>query len=127
MKLKHKGIIKELSEQFAPVLKHSTDGVYLWLDEENMICNDKLAKMFDYSVKELCSEHPFLETFVAEKDRELFSMNYHKSVAPLARPVTFRFRGIRKDGSTFQAETDMIPISWQGHAIAYHFVRQISK
>jgi hypothetical protein len=41
--------------------------------------------------------------------------------------VTFRFRARRKDGSTFSAETDMIPISWGRHAIAYHFVHQIAE
>jgi len=26
---------------------------------------------------------------------------------------------------TFTAETEMIPISWNGYSIAYHFVREI--
>jgi hypothetical protein len=30
---------------------------------------------------------------------------------------------VRKDGSMFQAETDMIPLSYGGHTFAYHFVR----
>jgi hypothetical protein len=36
-------------------------------------------------------------------------------------------RGLRKDGSTFSAETDMIPISYRGHPVAYHFVRQLAE
>jgi hypothetical protein len=52
---------------------------------------------------------------VAEEDRSVFSWNYHHRVAALAFPVTFRFRGLRKDGSTFPAETDMIPISCRGY------------
>ena len=31
--------------------------------------------------------------------------------------------GKRKDGSTFEAETDMIPLAFGGHTFAYHFVR----
>ena len=49
----------------------------------------------------------------------------HHHVAGLRHPVTFRFRGLRKDGSTFAAETDMIPLCWRGHPIAYHFVREL--
>ena len=125
MKSKHKQVIMELGKEFAPLMENSPDGVYLWLDEENMICNKRLADMFGYTIKEMCSQSSFLDSFVAEKDQKLFSMNYHKSIAPLASPVRFKFHGIKKDGSTFLTETDMIPISFKGHAIAYHFVRKI--
>ena len=64
---------------------------------------------------------------MAEEDRSLFSWNYHNRVAALAFPVTIRFRGLRGDGSSFPAETDMIPISHRGHAVAYHFVRQVGE
>jgi hypothetical protein len=78
-------------------------------------------------VRHGCATQPFLENFVAEEDRKMFSWNYHNRVAALAFPVTFRFRGLRKDGSTLSAETDMVPISYRGHAVAYHFVRQIAE
>ena len=116
-------MIQTLAEQFRPILEHSPDGVYLWLDEHHKVCNDRLAKMFGYTTEEWAATAPFLETFVAESDREMYSWNFHNHVGELANPVTFRFRAQRKDGSTFSAETDMIPISFGGHAVAYHFVR----
>lgn len=66
------------------------------------------------TVEEWREARPFLESFVAGEDRALYSWNYHNRVARLAFPVTFRFRGLRKDGTTFAAETDMIPISHRG-------------
>jgi PAS domain S-box-containing protein len=127
MTLNHQDLIAEIAEQFQPVLDSSTDGVYLWLDEERKVCNEKLASMYGVSVEEWCNTQPFLESFVAPPDRELYAWFYQTRVATLAHPTTFRFRGRRKDGSTFAAETDMIPISWRGHAVAYHFVRQIAE
>ena len=123
----HVDVMKELAQQFRPLLEESPDGVYLWLDESHKVCNERLARMFGCTVEEWCATEPFLESFVAEEDRQVFSSNYHNCVAALAYPVTFRFRGRRKDGSSFAAETDMIPISWQGHAVAYHFVRKIAE
>jgi PAS domain S-box-containing protein len=120
-------LMQALAEQYRPVLQNSPDGVYLWLDETHKICNERLARMFGYTVEEWCKTEPFLESFVAQEDRGTCSWNYHNRVAALAFPVTFRFRGRRKDGSTFAAETDMIPISYEGHAIAYHFVRQLAE
>lgn len=118
-------IIRELAEQFRPVMEQSPDGVYLWLDETHKVCNERLAKLFGFTVEQWSATQPFLDNFVAEEDRRMFSWNYHNRVAALAFPVTFRFQGMRKDGSTFPAETDMIPISYGGEAVAYHFVRQV--
>ncbi len=50
---------------------------------------------------------------------------YWNRVPALAFPASFRFRAIRADGSTFDAETDMIPLTFGGHTVAYHFVRQV--
>jgi PAS domain S-box-containing protein len=123
----HAEVIEELAQQLGPVLAQSPDGVYLWLDETHKLCNERLAAMFGYSVEEWCLTEPFLERFVAPEDREVFSWNYFNRVAELAFPVTFRFTGVRKDGSTFAAETDMIPISWNGRPVAYHFVQEIAR
>ncbi|MGZ4148969.1 MAG: hypothetical protein ACXVQJ_02895 [Actinomycetota bacterium] len=66
-----------------------------------------------------------MNRLVAEDDQGVFSWNYWNRVQSLAFPVTFRFTGVRKDGSTFAAETDMVPLSYGGHTFAYHFVRRI--
>jgi PAS domain S-box-containing protein len=121
----HRELIDELEDQYRPILENSPDGVYLWLDEVDKVCNERLASMFGYTVAEWRAAQSFLDTFVAPEDQELYSWNYHNRVAALTYPVTFRFRGVRKDGSTFAAETDMIPICWRGHAVAYHFVRRV--
>jgi PAS domain S-box-containing protein len=121
----HADLMRGLAEQFRPVFESSPDGVYLWLDEEHKICNERLAALFGYTVAEWCAVPSFLTGFVAEEDRAMYAHNYQTRVADLAFPVTFRFHGRRKDGSTFAAETDMIPIAYQGHAVAYHFVRAV--
>ncbi len=127
METDHAQLIRELAEQFQPVLENSPDGVYLWLDEEHKICNERLARLFGCTVEEWCAAQSFLNEFVVDEDQSIFSWNYHNKVRRLAHPVTFRFRGVRKDGSTFAAETEMIPISHGGHAVAYHFVRQVGE
>lgn len=125
MSATHEEVIDALGRQLAPVLENSPDGVYLWLDEVHKTCNEHLARMFGWSVEEWRATSSFLDTFVAEEDRAEFSWNYRNSVAALSNPVMFRFRALRKDGSTFEAETVMIPLSYEGHAIAYHFVREV--
>jgi len=123
--VEHDEVIPALAEQLRPVFEASPDGVYVWLDEHHSICNEKLAAIFGTPVEEWSNTPGFLDTFVHQEDRGMFSWNYWNRVAPLAFPVTFRFRGVRRDGSTFDAETDMIPLSYGGRSVAYHFVRRV--
>lgn len=121
----HEQILREMLEQFGPVFEQSPDGVYLYLDDVHKICNDRLARMFGMTAKEWAATHTFLADFVDERDQGVVAGNYQRHVAALTRPVRFRFRAKRKDGSEFQAETDMIPMSWRGNPVAYHFVREV--
>ena len=36
-------VIRELAEQFQPIMEQSPDGVYLWLNETHKVCNERLA------------------------------------------------------------------------------------
>ena len=106
----HEHFLHEMLEQFKLVFEQSPDGVYLYLDDQHKICNERLSKMFGFTVQEWSAVPNFVAGFVAEKDQEMFARNYRQHVAALTHPVTFRFGARRKDGSTFTAETDMIPL-----------------
>ena len=121
----HEQVLQEMAEQFRPVFEQSPDGVYLYLDDRHKICNERLAAMFGLTTQEWSAIPDFLAGFVAPEDQDMVARNYQQHVAALTRPVTFRFRARRKDGSAFTAETEMIPMSWRGHPVAYHFVREV--
>ena len=121
----HDEVIPQLAEHLAPLFEASPDGVYVWLDEEHWTCNERFAQLFGYEVAELENSPYLLQRIVQEDDQGSFSWNYWNRVQARAFPVTFRFRGVRKDGSDFAAETDMIPLAFGGHTIAYHFVRRV--
>jgi PAS domain S-box-containing protein len=122
----HEAATAELAEHLAPVFDASPDGVYVWLDETHWICSERFAELFGYaSAAELRDTPHLLQRIVQEDDQELFSLMYWNRVQALAFPATFRFRGVRKDGSTCQVETDMVPLAFGGHTFAYHFVRVV--
>lgn len=120
----HMDLLTELTHHFQPVLDDCPEGVYLWVDPEHGVCNDAFAKLFGINKADFTKGADFLGTYVDASDRERFAQNYSKHVGHLAGPVRFQFKARRKDGSTFMAETDMIPIAFGGHAVAYHFVRK---
>ncbi len=122
----HDVATKELAEHLAPIFEASPDAVYVWLDEEHWVCNERFAQLFGYdSPGELNDTPRLLQRIVAEDDQSMFSWAYWNRVQALAFPVTFRFTGVRKDGTTCPVETDMIPLAYGGHTFAYHFVRKV--
>ncbi|MHC1784580.1 MAG: PAS domain-containing protein [Anaerolineaceae bacterium] len=122
----HELMLREMADQFGPLFERSPLGVYLYVDDIHKICNQHMARMHGMTVEEWRSAPTFLDDFIVEEDREMYARHYQHNVAGLSHPVTFEFRGLRKDGSSFKAETDMIPLCWQGHPVAYHFVREVS-
>jgi PAS domain S-box-containing protein len=123
--LEHEQILQEMFQQFQPVFDRSPFGVYLYLDDVHKICNEKMAKMFGLTSSEWAATETFLADFVTEQDQETFARHYQHHITELNHPITFQFHGKRKDGSVFLAETDMIPISWRGYPVAYHFVHEV--
>ena len=121
----HEDVIPQLAEHLRPIFGSSPDGVYVWLDETHWTCNENLAAMFGSTVAELENTPYLLQRLVHEDDQGTVSWNYWNRVQALAFPVTFRFTAVRADGTTFPAETDMIPITYGGHTVAYHFVRKV--
>ena len=121
----HEDVIPQLAEHLRPIFENSPDGVYIWLDETHWTCNERLASLFGYTVAELENSPNLLQRLVHDGDQGNLSWNYWNRVRELAFPVTFRFRGRHKDGTIFQAETDMIPLTYGGHTIAYHFMRRV--
>ena len=121
----HVKILRELSEQFQPLFQRCPEGVYLYIDEVHKICNERLAKMFGLTVAEWEGMEGFVNKHAAEGDVEKFVTNYHEHIHQKLTPTRFRFKGVRKDGSTFNGETDMIPFPWRGEMLAFQFVREV--
>jgi PAS domain S-box-containing protein len=121
----HDVATKELAEHLAPIFESSPDGVYIWLDEQHWICNERFARLFGYESADELRDTPYLlQRIVQEDDQQLFSWHFWNRVQARAFPATLRFRGVRKDGAVVHAETDMIPLTFGGHTFAYHFVRE---
>jgi PAS domain S-box-containing protein len=123
--IEHEQVIPQLVDHLEPIFESSPDGVYIWLDGHHWAFNDRFAEMFGWTRSEMQGSAFSLDRFVDPADQEMFVWNYQNRVASLAFPVTFRFLGRRRDGSTVQAETDMIPLAYGGHTLAYHFVRVV--
>jgi len=122
----HEAATKELAEHLRPIFESSPDGMYVWLDEEHWICNQRFAHLLGYDSPDELNDTPsLLQRWVHEDDQDHFSWSYWNRVQTMSFPTTIRFRGNRKDGSEALFESEMIPITYGGHTFAYHFVRTV--
>ena len=123
----HEEWLAAIAEQLAPIFDHSTEGVYVFLDDRHKICNGVLAKMWGFaSPAEWARTPDFLNSFVAtEEDRLKVSRAYHTHNHQELTPERLRFTIRRPDGELVRCESDMIPLAHAGQMLGYHFVRAV--
>ncbi len=119
----HEDLVSRLSWDFGPIMRHSDQGVCVFLDDHHKACNQKMASMLGYkSPKDWGAlDKDFLETFVDEKSRRAMESNYQKMadnfVATVA-PVTWKM----KSGRRIKTKVIQVPVAFEGHLAVLMFV-----
>lgn len=121
-KEEHRFLIKDLARQYMPIMDLSSDGIYIYLDDEHKLCNGNLANLWGYSQEEWNNNSPFLENLVAEGSRFKIMRTY-KEARENFFPQEFEFTGLRKDGSDFKATAGIVPISYHGRFLTLNIVK----
>ncbi len=118
----HEQLVKGLYEQMKPILDKSEQPIFIYLDDNHKACNDKLASMLGFSSpKEWAAEQGFLEVYVAEKSRETLSSAYWNAIEKMVAS-TIQLTWMKKDGSLIDSTMIMVPMFFEGHLFAVHFV-----
>ena len=119
----HEHLVKEIAEQFEPVLSKSPQGIYIYLDDEHKICNKKFADMLGYkSIEEWVSnETPVGD--VSEEDQEKVIDAYGEASRNL-KASKLSASIVRKDGKKIKADVIMAPITYKGEIFVIHFVSE---
>ncbi len=119
----HEDIITKITEEYADILENSEQGIYIYLDDNHKVCNEKFASMLGYSVEEFSKPAEFIDTYVAKdsgkKLVEAYSASMEKSNAAEI-DVTWK----KKDGTELETEVILVPISFQKHSFALHFISE---
>jgi hypothetical protein len=119
----HEDLIKAVAEEYSEILKNSEQGMYIYLDDNHKVCNDKFATLLEYgSVEEWVSvRESFPDAFVTEESQETLVTAYQKAMEQYAGSevnVTWK----KKPGGTVETTVVLVPISHNGHVFALHFV-----
>jgi len=118
----HEELVKGLYEQMKPILDGSEQPIFIYLDDNHKVCNNKLASMLGFkSPEEWAEKQGFLDVYVTEKSRETLSSAYWKAMEKMAAS-TIPMTWMKKDGAAIESTMILVPMFFQGHLFSVHFV-----
>jgi PAS domain S-box-containing protein len=120
-------VVEELAGHLDGVFEAVPGGVYVYLDPTHKACNRRLAELLGTTVEEWQALESFRDTFVHVDDRQAYCDTYEQVVHGLDWPRSYRFTAQRRDGTAFDAEATIVPITFAGRKLAYHFVRAVER
>ena len=119
----HESLIDEILKEYKDILKNSDQGVYIFLDDNHKVCNEKFASLLGYEsatdwagVKE-----SFPVAFVAEESQDALVTAYQEAMEQ-CKGSKIKVSWKKKTGSTVNTEVILVPVSYHGHLFALHFV-----
>ena len=121
----HAEVVKGLYEQMKPVFDSSEQPIFLYLDDNRKACNSKFAKMLGFkSPQEWAKMQGVLEVSVAEKSRETLMTAYWDAMKKKTAS-TIQVTWMKKGGGTFDSAVVLVPMFFDGHLFAVHFVTKV--
>jgi len=122
----HEELVKGLYDQMKPILEGSEQPIFIYLDDNHKACNSKFATMLGFrSPQEWAQLMGFLDPHVVEKSQETLTTAYFDAMNKMkASTIQLTFK--KKGGGTVEATMILVPMYFQGHMFAVHFVTAMS-
>jgi hypothetical protein len=122
----HAEIIDGATAQLQPLFDHSSQAIYLYLDDHHKSCNKSFSKLLGYSSPSAWAgvKTSFPETFVAKKSQRTLVSAYKEAMEKgtgSVNDVTWK----KKNGSEVKSRTILVPLTFEGHALALHFITEL--
>ena len=123
----HEELVKGLYDQMKEIMDSSEQPIFLYLDDNHKACNSRFAAFLGFkSPQEWAAIKGFLDPYVAEKSQKTVASAYwdtmEKMIGSTAQ-VTWK----KKDGGTIDSTVIFVPMAYQGHLFAIHFVSKVAK
>ncbi len=121
----HEELVRGLYDQMKTVLESSEQPIFIYLDDNHKACNNKFAALLGYSSpKEWAALEGFLEPYVEEKSRETLMTAYWDAMKKMIAS-TIQITFIKKGEGSVNSIVVLVPMPFQGHLFAVHFVTKV--
>ena len=117
--------VKGFMDEQKAVFNLSDQAMYVFLDDDCRVCNDKFATLLGYSSADewmnVNVNGAFPAVFVDPKSHTALVSAYQAAMTRKVGstiPVTWQ----KKSGGTVDTTVILVPVAYQGHLFALHFV-----
>ena len=121
----HADLIGNFYKEQKEIFDSSNQGMYAFLDDDNRICNAKFAKMLGYTSPKEWSDvdvdGSFPDAFIAEKSQQALVEAYQNAMEN-GVGSTLLVSWKKKSGGSVETTVILVPIIYQGHLIALHYI-----
>lgn len=120
----HEELVSGFYNQLKEIFDKSEQAIYLYLDDNHKICNKKFAAMQGFSSPEEWAkvENP-LDVGVDQNSQETIVSAYRNATERfIASKIQVKLKN--KNGQTFDASVIMVPVAYQGHIFALHYISE---
>ena len=124
----HKSLIDSFATLCKPLLDHSDQAVYIYLDDHNKVCNKKFASLLGYATPEEWAsvKTSFPQTFVEKKSQSVLVSAFQQAMEKIiASTIDVTWK--KKSGESVPTSVILTPIVFENHFFALHFITSKSK
>jgi hypothetical protein len=120
----HVDMLQGLHDMLMPVFEHSAQAMYIYLDDESKVCNEQFATLLGYDSADEWAhmQGSFPALFVADESQEALVEAYQNAMEKMVastNSITWK----KKTGETVQTTVILVPIDFEGHLFALHFIQ----
>ena len=120
----HEDLVNGLYNQLKQIFDESSQAIYLYLDDNHKVCNEKFASLLGYNSPEEWAkiENP-LEENVDKSSQDAVASNYFKATEKMiGSQMNVRLK--TTSGSVFEASAIVVPLVYQHHVFALYFISE---
>ena len=120
----HEELVEGFYNQLEEIFVSSKQAVYLYLDDNHKVCNKKFAEMLGFKSPEEWAkvENP-LDVGVDKTSQPAMVSAYQDAMEKMiSSKIEVKLK--KKGGSAFNASVIMVPVAYQGHIFALHFISE---
>jgi PAS domain-containing protein len=121
----HAELVQGFVDEQQEIFNSSSQAMYVFLDDDNRICNQKFAKLLGYTSPEewrnVDVQGAFPQVFIDSKSQrplvEAYQNAMEKGVA-----ASLKVSWKKKNGGAVNTNVILVPVLYQGHLFALHFI-----
>ena len=119
----HQDLLNDLAAHLQPVFESSEQGIYIYFDDEQKVCNEKFASLLGYASPDEWAkmEGSFPGLFVDTGSQGTLIDAFQTAMQDMSAS-TIKVQWKKKGGGTVDTTVILVPISYKGHLFALHFV-----